>query len=74
MCQEAVTAVLAISRIGAIYTPCFSGYGAQAVATRLQDCDAKVLITADAFTRRGHLIPMKQTADEAVTEGCAFIL
>jgi acetyl-CoA synthetase len=68
MCQEAVTAVLAISRLGAIYTPCFSGYGAQAVATRLQDCDAKVLITADAFTRRGHRLPMKQTADEAVTE------
>ena len=66
MCQEAVIAVLAISRIGAIYTPCFSGYGGQAVATRLQDCDAKVLITADAFTRRGNLIPMKQTADEAV--------
>jgi acetyl-CoA synthetase len=68
MGQEAVTAVLAISRIGAIYTPCFSGYGAQAVATRLQDCDAKVLITADAFSRRGHLIPMKHTADQAVTE------
>ena len=66
MCQEAVIAVLAISRIGAIYTPCFSGYGAQAVATRLQDCDATVLITADAFTRRGNLIPLKQTADEAV--------
>jgi acetyl-CoA synthetase len=67
MCQEAVIAVLAISRLGAIYTPCFSGYGGQAVATRLQDCDAKVLITADAFTRRGNLIPMKQTADEAVS-------
>jgi acetyl-CoA synthetase len=66
MCQEAAIAVLAISRIGAIYTPCFSGYGAQAVATRLQDCAAKVLITADAFTRRGNTIPMKQTADEAV--------
>src|SRR5438093_5530712 len=66
MCQEAVIAVLAISRIGAIYTPCFSGYGGQAVATRLQDCDAKVLITADAFTRRGNLIPLKRTADEAV--------
>jgi acetyl-CoA synthetase len=66
MCQEAAIAVLAISRIGAIYTPCFSGYGAQAVATRLQDCNAKVLITADAFTRRGRTIPMKQTADEAV--------
>ena len=66
MCQEAAVAVLAISRIGATYTPCFSGYGAQAVATRLQDCDAKVLITADAFTRRGNLIAMKHTADEAV--------
>jgi acetyl-CoA synthetase len=66
MSQEAAIAVLAISRIGAIYTPCFSGFGAQAVATRLQDCEAKVLITADAFTRRGRRIPMKQTADAAV--------
>ena len=66
MCQEAAVAVLAISRLGATYTPCFSGYGAQAVATRLQDCDAKVLMTADAFPRRGNLIAMKHTADEAV--------
>src|SRR4030095_803790 len=67
MCQEAVIAVLAISRIGAIYTPCFSGYGGQAVATRLQDCEATSLTTADPFPRRGNLIPMKQTADEAVS-------
>jgi acetyl-CoA synthetase len=66
MSQEAVLAVLAASRIGAIYTPCFSGFGAPAVATRLQDCDAKVLLTADAFMRRGNVIPMKQTADAAV--------
>jgi acetyl-CoA synthetase len=66
MAQEAAIAVLAVARLGAMYTPCFSGYGAQAVATRLQDCAAQVLITADAFTRRGHTIPMKQTADEAV--------
>src|SRR5205823_2817438 len=66
MSPEAAVATLAAGRIGAIYTPCFSGYGGQAVATRLQDCDAKVLITADAFTRRGNRIPMKQTADEAV--------
>ena len=58
--------MLAVSRIGAVYTPCFSGYGAQAVATRLGGCDAKVLITADAFARRGNAIPLKQTADEAV--------
>ena len=65
MCPEAVIATLAAARIGAIYTPCFSGYGAQAVASRLQDCEAKVLITADSFERRGHVVRMKQTADEA---------
>jgi acetyl-CoA synthetase len=68
MSQEAAIAILAVSRIGAIYVPCFSGFGAQAVATRLQDCDAKVLLTADAFARRGNLIAMKRTADEAVAQ------
>src|SRR5678809_103892 len=66
MCAEAVIAILAVTRIGAVYTPCFSGYGAQAVASRLQGCDAKVLITADGFYRRGGVVTMKQTADEAV--------
>ena len=68
MSQEAAIAILACSRIGAIYVPCFSGFGGQAVATRLAACGAKVLITADAFSRRGHPIPMKQTADEAIAE------
>lgn len=66
MSLEAVVAILAVARIGAIYTPCFSGYGAQAVASRLADCEAKVLVTADAFPRRGQTVRMKQTADEAV--------
>lgn len=66
MSPEAVIATLAIARIGAIYTPCFSGYGAQAVATRLQDSEAKLLVTADAFQRRGQVVRMKHTADEAV--------
>lgn len=65
MCAEAAIAVLAVARLGAIYTPCFSGYGAQAVASRLQDCEATVLITADSFQRRGGVVRMKQTADEA---------
>jgi len=65
MSPEAAVATLAAGRIGAIYTPCFSGYGAQAVASRLQDCEAKVLITADGFQRRGQLVKMKETADEA---------
>jgi acetyl-CoA synthetase len=66
MSPEAVIAILAVTRLGAVYTPCFSGYGAQAVASRLQGCDAKVLITADGFYRRGGVVTMKQTADEAV--------
>jgi acetyl-CoA synthetase len=65
MSPEAAIATLAVVRIGAIYTPCFSGYGAQAVASRLQDCEAKALITADGFHRRGQIVKMKETADEA---------
>src|SRR5712691_6471936 len=65
MSPEAAIATLAVVRIGAIYTPCFSGYGAQAVASRLQDCEAKALITADGFQRRGQVVKMKETADEA---------
>src|SRR4029077_13866067 len=52
MCAEAVIATLAVVRLGAVYTPCFSGYGAQAVASRLDRCGARVLITADALARR----------------------
>jgi acetyl-CoA synthetase len=66
MSPEAAIATLAVARIGAVYTPCFSGFGAQAVASRLQDCEAKLLITADGFHRRGNVIRMKETADEAV--------
>ncbi|HEV7809112.1 MAG TPA: AMP-binding protein, partial [Candidatus Limnocylindrales bacterium] len=48
------------------YTPIFSGYGAPAVASRLRDCEATVLVTADGFLRRGSVVPMKAVADEAV--------
>ncbi|HEX3175368.1 MAG TPA: acetate--CoA ligase [Methylomirabilota bacterium] len=68
MSPEAAIATLAVVRIGAIYTPCFSGFGAQAVASRLQDCEAKLLITADGFFRRGQVVRMKETADEALTQ------
>ncbi|MBF6590959.1 MAG: acetate--CoA ligase [Ktedonobacterales bacterium] len=68
MLPETVAATLACGKLGAIYTPIFSGYGAEAVAARLRDSGAKVLITADGFSRRGKVIPMKQTADTAVAE------
>jgi acetyl-CoA synthetase len=66
MLPETAIATLACGKIGAIYTPMFSGYGEEAVASRLRDCDASVLITADAFPRRGKLVPMKQVADAAM--------
>ena len=68
MSPEAAIATLAVVRIGAIYTPCFSGFGAQAVASRLQDSEAKLLITADGFQRRGQIVRVKETADEALTQ------
>ena len=63
---EAVVAVMACSKLGAVWLPLFSGFGADAVAKRLEDAQAKVLITADGFPRRGKVVPMKETADEAV--------
>jgi acetyl-CoA synthetase len=65
MAPETVAATLACAKIGAVYLPIFSGYAADAVATRLADADAKVLITADGFPRRGKAIPMKEVADAA---------
>ena len=66
MIPETVAATLACGKIGAIYMPVFSGYGAEAVATRLQDSESKVVITADGYYRRGKVVPMKATADAAV--------
>lgn len=66
MSSEAVIALLAVARIGAIFIPIFSGYGPEAVATRLTDPRPRVLICADGFRRRGRLVAMKETADAAV--------
>ena len=66
MIPETVVTVLALGLLRAIYTPIFSGYGATAVASRLQDCEATILVTADGFRRRGSIVPLKATADEAV--------
>jgi len=63
---ECAIATLAVSAIGAIYTPIFSGYASDAIAGRLRGCDASVLITADGFRRRGQVIQTKETADAAV--------
>ena len=66
MLLETVVAVLAVSRLGAIFTPIFSGYAAPAIAARLVDCGASVLITVDGFLRRGAWVDLKSVADAAV--------
>ena len=66
MIPEVVIAQLALGKLGAIFSPIFSGFGAEAVAARLQDCGAKLLVTCDGYTRRGKLVPVKEYADEAV--------
>jgi acetyl-CoA synthetase len=66
MSPETAIALLAVARIGAIGVPCFSGFGAQAVAARLRDCTARALVTVDGFLRRGQVVRAKETADEAV--------
>ncbi|MDQ6794757.1 MAG: AMP-binding protein [Chloroflexota bacterium] len=68
MLVETVVTVLALGLQRAIYTPIFSGYGATAVAGRLRDCEATLLVTADGFHRRGGLVRLKETADAAVAE------
>jgi acetyl-CoA synthetase len=68
MIPETVAATLACGRIGAIYMPVFSGYGVEAVATRLQDAGAKVIVTADGSYRRGKVVRMKDIADAAAAE------
>jgi acetyl-CoA synthetase len=65
---ETVISVLALGRLQAIYVPIFSGYAAPAVASRLNDCAAKLLITADGTLRRGTKVDLKSTADAAVAE------
>jgi len=66
MCPEVAISVLATAKIGAVIIPLFSGYGPEAIASRLRDGEAKLLICADGFYRRGHVVPMKEMADKAL--------
>ncbi|MBV8172500.1 MAG: AMP-binding protein [Candidatus Eremiobacteraeota bacterium] len=65
---ETAIALLAIGRIGAIAVPAFSGYGAPALAARLADAQAKVLLTVDGVWRRAKPVDMKAVADAALAD------
>lgn len=66
MVPEVVAVLLACFKLGAVAVPVFSGFGVEALRSRLEDSEAKVLFTADGGSRRGKLIPIKENADKAV--------
>jgi acetyl-CoA synthetase len=66
MIPEAAIAMLACARIGALHSVVFGGFSVEALATRIEDADAKVVITADGGYRRGKPSALKPTVDEAV--------
>ncbi len=65
MIPEAVVAMLACARIGAAHSVVFGGFSSQSLSDRINDAQAKVLITADGGYRRGEVFPLKPAADEA---------
>ena len=66
MIPEAVIAMLACARIGAVHSVVFGGFSAQALASRIEDASAKLIITADGGYRRGAASALKPAVDEAV--------
>ncbi|MGH3384183.1 MAG: acetate--CoA ligase [Nocardioidaceae bacterium] len=68
MIPELVIAMLACARIGAPHTVVFGGFSADALASRIQDCDARVVVTSDGGYRRGAPSALKPAVDEAVAK------
>ena len=67
MVPEVAVAMLACARIGAVHTVVFGGFSAESLRDRINDAEAKVLITADGGYRRGSVVPLKQNSDEAIS-------
>jgi acetyl-CoA synthetase len=67
MVPEAAVAMLACARIGAIHSIVFAGFSPEALAGRIEDCDSRVIVTADEGLRGGKRVPLKANVDEALT-------
>ncbi|HEX4634286.1 MAG TPA: acetate--CoA ligase, partial [Gemmatimonadales bacterium] len=66
MVPEVAVAMLACARVGAVHTVVFGGFSSESLRDRINDAEAKVLITADGGYRRGGQVPLKQNADDAI--------
>ncbi len=72
MIPEAVVAMLAVARLGAVHSVVFGGFSADSLRARIDDAEAKLVITADGGWRKGKVFPLKDTVDVAV-DGAASI-
>ena len=68
MIPDAVAAMLACARIGAPHSVIFAGFSANAIADRMKDADSKIILTSDGARRRGKVLPLKETVDEALAK------
>ena len=66
MTPEIVVSMLACARIGAVHSVVFGGFSAEALADRINDAEAKVVITADGAWRRGDIVPLKENVDNSL--------
>jgi acetyl-CoA synthetase len=73
MAPQAVIAMQACARIGAVHSVVFGGFSAQSLKDRIEDAGAKLLITADGSYRGGNVVELKKAADEALANGCKTI-
>jgi acetate--CoA ligase len=69
MIPEAVVAMLAVARIGAVHSVVFGGFSAESLYSRIDDADAKLVITADGGWRKGKVSPLKPAVDAALQLG-----
>ena len=73
MVPEAIIAMQACARIGATHSVVFGGFSAKAMRDRIQDASASIVITADGGYRGGQVVPLKESTDAALQEGCDSI-
>jgi acetyl-CoA synthetase len=70
---EAVIAMLACARVGAVHSVVFGGFSANAVKDRIEDAGAKLIVTADGGWRAGQAVELKRAVDKALAEGCESV-
>ncbi len=70
---EAIAGMLACARIGALHTVIFSGVGEEGIRERIEDAEAKVVLTADGCYRRGKVLLLKEIVDAALQKGCVSV-